>query len=128
MYGLCTSTGNVAFTSPVPSPLPGDLRGRAFAGVDLLWPSCRLLGLLGGCLLADAVGVRAVSAVGGTLLLAAAAVGAVVGCGGEEAGRTVTPVTVRASEPVGVVGGCSRTPRVPATDDPVREEAPCPRP
>jgi len=75
-YGLSTSTGNVTFSSLVQSRVPEDLRGRAFAGFDMLWQTGRLLSLLGGGLLADAVGIRAVYVLGGLLLLAAAAVGA----------------------------------------------------
>jgi hypothetical protein len=56
--------------------VPDELRGRAFAGFDVLWESGRLLSLLGGGLLADVVGIQAVYLLGGLLLLAAAAVGA----------------------------------------------------
>ena len=76
VYGLSTSTGGVTFSSLVQSRVPDELRGRAFAGFDVLWQSGRLLSLLGGGLLADAVGIRAVYLLGGLLLLAAAAVGA----------------------------------------------------
>lgn len=76
VYGLSTSTGSVTFSSLVQSRVPEDLRGRAFAGFDVLWQSGRMLSLLGGGLLADAVGIRAVYLLGGLLLLAAAAVGA----------------------------------------------------
>ena len=75
-YGLSTSVGNVTFSSLVQSRVPEDLRGRAFAGFDLLWQTGRLLSLLGGGLLADTFGIRAVYLFGGLLLLAAAAVGA----------------------------------------------------
>lgn len=75
-YGLSTSTGNVTFTSLVQSRVPADLRGRAFAGFDVLWQSGRLLSLLGGGLLADRLGIRAVYLLGGLLLLGAAGVGA----------------------------------------------------
>ena len=75
-YGLSTSTGNVTFSSLVQSCVPEDLRGRAFAGFDVLWQTGRMLSLLGGGLLADAVGIQAVYLLGGLLLLAAAAVGA----------------------------------------------------
>jgi len=75
-YGLSTSTGNVTFSSLLQSRVPDGLRGRAFAGFDLLWQTGRLLSLLGGGLLADAVGIRAVYLLGGLLLLAAAGVGA----------------------------------------------------
>lgn len=76
LYGLSTSTGNVTFTSLVQSRVPAELRGRAFAGFDMLWQTGRLLSLLGGGLLADALGIRAVYGLGGLLLLTAAAVGA----------------------------------------------------
>jgi MFS family permease len=76
MYGLSTSTGSVTFSSLVQSRVPSHLRGRAFAGFDVLWQAGRMLSLLGGGLLADAVGIRAVYLLGGLLLLAAAAVGA----------------------------------------------------
>ena len=75
LYGLSTSVGSVSFTSLVQSRVPDDLRGRAFAGFDVLWQTGRLLSLLGGGLLADAVGIRAVYLLGGLLLLAAAAAG-----------------------------------------------------
>lgn len=74
-YGLSTSTGNVTFSSLLQSRVPEDLRGRAFAGFDVLWQTGRLLSLLGGGLLADALGIRAVYLLGGLLLLAAATVG-----------------------------------------------------
>jgi len=74
-YGLSTSTGNVTFASLIQSRVPEDLRGRAFAGFDLLWQTGRLLSLLGGGLLADTAGIRAVYLLGGLLLLAAAAIG-----------------------------------------------------
>ncbi len=74
-YGLSTSTGTVTFSSLIQSRVPEDLRGRAFAGFDTLWQTGRLLSLLGGGLLADAVGIRAVYLLGGLLLLTAAAVG-----------------------------------------------------
>jgi len=43
----------------------------------VLWQTGRLLSLLGGGLLADAVGIQAVYVLGGLLLLAASATGAV---------------------------------------------------
>ncbi len=75
VYGLSTSTGSVTFSSLIQSRVPESLRGRAFAGFDVLWQTGRMLSLLGGGLLADAVGIRAVYLLGGLLLLAAAAVG-----------------------------------------------------
>ena len=75
-YGLSTSTGNVTFSSLLQSRVPEGLRGRAFAGYDVLWQTGRLLSLFGGGLLADAVGIRSVYLLGRLLLLAAAGVGA----------------------------------------------------
>ncbi len=75
-YGLSTSTGSVTFSSLVQSRVPDDLRGRAFAGFDVLWQAGRMVSLLGGGLLADAFGIRAVYLLGGLLLLTAAAAGA----------------------------------------------------
>jgi len=51
---------------------PERLRGRVFAGFDMLWQTGRLLSLLLGGLLADTFGVRAVYYLGALLLLAAA--------------------------------------------------------
>jgi predicted MFS family arabinose efflux permease len=76
VYGLSTSTGAVTFSSLIQSRVPEDLRGRAFAGFDVLWQTGRMISLLGGGLVADAVGIQAVYLLGGLLLLAAAAVGA----------------------------------------------------
>ncbi len=75
VYGLSTSTGSVTFSSLIQSRVPEDLRGRVFAGFDVLWQSGRMLSLLGGGLLADTVGIRAAYLFGGLLLLAAAAIG-----------------------------------------------------
>ncbi len=74
-YVVSTSVGNVTFSSLLQSRVPEELRGRAFAGFDVLWQSGRMVSLLGGGLLADAAGIRAVYVLGGLLLLAAAAVG-----------------------------------------------------
>ena len=78
VYGLSTSTGSVTFSSLVQSRVPAHLRGRAFAGFDVLWQTGRMLSLVGGGLLADAAGIRSVYVLGGLLLLTAAAVGAAV--------------------------------------------------
>jgi MFS family permease len=74
-YGLSTSTGNVTFSSFVQSRASEELRGRAFAGFDRLWQTGRLLSLLGGGVLTDALGIQAVYLLGGLLPLTAAAVG-----------------------------------------------------
>ena len=80
-YGIGTSTGSVTFTSLIQARVPERLRGRAFAGLDMLWQTGRLTSLLAGGLLADAYGIRAVYLLGGILLLAAAALGAVLSRG-----------------------------------------------
>ncbi|MDQ3502863.1 MAG: MFS transporter, partial [Actinomycetota bacterium] len=74
-YGLCTSTGGVAFISLLQSHVEDRTRGRVFATMDLLWQGGRLVSLGVGGLLADRVGVRAVYYLGGVLLLLAGAVG-----------------------------------------------------
>jgi len=71
-YGLGTSTGAVTFTSLLQAETPERLRGRVFAGFDMLWQTGRLLSLLLGGLLADTFGIRAVYYLGALLLLAAA--------------------------------------------------------
>jgi MFS family permease len=74
-YGLGTSTGAVTFNSLLQAETPERLRGRVFAGFDMLWQLGRLLSLLLGGVLADAFGIRAVYYLGAALLLAAALVG-----------------------------------------------------
>lgn len=69
-------------------------RGRAFAGFDVLWQSGRMLSLLGGGLLADAVGIREVYLLGGLLLLAAPAIGAA----GARAASSESQVSYRCSQ------------------------------
>jgi MFS family permease len=59
----------------VQSRVPDELRGRAFAGFDLLWQSGRMVSPLVGGLIADVFGVQAEYLLGGLLLLPAAAVG-----------------------------------------------------
>jgi MFS family permease len=72
VYGLGTSTGAVTFNSLLQAETPDRLRGRVFAGFDMLWQSGRLLSLLLGGILADLVGIRAVYYMGAALLFAAA--------------------------------------------------------
>ncbi len=74
-YGLGTSTGAVTFNSLLQAETPEKLRGRVFAGFDMIWQSGRLLSLLAGGLLADTLGIRSVYYLGAVLLLAAATVG-----------------------------------------------------
>jgi MFS family permease len=74
-YGLATSTGAVTFNSLLQAETPERVRGRVFAGFDMLWQAGRLLSLLLGGLLADLLGIRAVYYLGAALLLAAAVAG-----------------------------------------------------
>ncbi|MCY7341098.1 MAG: MFS transporter [Pseudonocardia sp.] len=74
-YGIGTSTGAVTFNSLLQAETPEKLRGRVFAGFDMLWQSGRLLSLLTGGLLADTLGIRAVYYLGAVLLLVAATAG-----------------------------------------------------
>ena len=97
----------MTFSSLVQSRVPEDLRGRAFAGLDVLWQTGRMLSLLGGGLLADAVGIQAVYLLGGLLLLAAAAVGAV---GARAAARgTEAPATDSGKRPAVWTEAASRS-------------------
>lgn len=74
-YGLGTSTGSVTFNSMLQVEVPPRLRGRVFAGMDVLWQSGRLVSLGLGGVLADVIGIRAVYYLGGALLIAAGALG-----------------------------------------------------
>ena len=74
-YGIGTSTGNVAFATVIQTHVPDRQRGRVFSGFDLIWQSMRLVSLLGGGVLADTAGIRAVYYLGGALLAAAALTG-----------------------------------------------------
>lgn len=75
LYGVGTSTGTVTYNSLLQAEVPADLRGRVFAGFDLLWQAGRLASLALGGLIADQLGIPAVYLLGGTLLLVAGAIG-----------------------------------------------------
>ncbi|MGI8701166.1 MAG: MFS transporter [Nocardioidaceae bacterium] len=74
-YGIGTSTGAVTFNSLLQAETPDRIRGRVFAGFDMLWHSGRLLSLVAGGVLADTLGIRAVYYFGAALLLSAASFG-----------------------------------------------------
>jgi predicted MFS family arabinose efflux permease len=74
-YGVGTSTGMVTYNSLLQAEVAPELRGRVFAGFDLLWQAGRLASLVLGGLAADALGIRAVYYLGGVLLRVAGAVG-----------------------------------------------------
>ncbi|MDE3074374.1 MAG: MFS transporter [Chloroflexota bacterium] len=75
VYGLNTSTGMVVFSSMLQTRAPDEVRGRAFTLFDMTWGACRLLSLLAGGVVADAVGIQAVYWAGGALLVLAGAIG-----------------------------------------------------
>jgi MFS family permease len=75
VYGVGTSTGMVTYNSLLQAEVAPDVRGRVFAGFDLLWQAGRLASLVLGGVAADAVGIRAVYYLGGVLLLVAGAIG-----------------------------------------------------
>lgn len=75
MYGLNTSAGTVAYQTLVQESVPPALRGRAFAVLDVIWQSGRLLSIALGGVLAGAVGIRPVFFAGGSLLLVAGVIG-----------------------------------------------------
>lgn len=79
-YGLGTSAGNVTFPALIQSHVGAELRGRVFAGFDLIWQAGRLSSLLLGGALTDLLGIRAVFYAGGLLLVAAALAGTAAGC------------------------------------------------
>lgn len=75
VYEVGTSTGMVTYNSLLQAEVAPELRGRVFAGFDLLWQAGRLASLVLGGVAADALGIRAVYYLGGVLLLVAGAVG-----------------------------------------------------
>jgi predicted MFS family arabinose efflux permease len=75
VYGVGTSTGMVTYNSLLQAEVAPELRGRVFAGFDLLWQTGRLVSLGLGGVAADALGIRAVYYLGGLLLLVAGAIG-----------------------------------------------------
>ncbi|HXH59400.1 MFS transporter [Iamia sp.] len=75
VYGIGTSTGNVAYTSVLQTTVPDRLRGRVFAFFDVTWQTGRLLSIGLGGLAADRFGIAAVYGAGGALLLGAGTFG-----------------------------------------------------
>jgi MFS family permease len=75
VYGVGTSTGMVTYNSLLQAEVAPEVRGRVFAGFDLLWQAGRLASLVLGGMAADALGIRAVYYLSGALLLVAGAIG-----------------------------------------------------
>lgn len=78
VYGLNTSSGMVAFQTLVQQGVRADLRGRAFALLDAVWQSGRLISIALGGVAASAFGVRPLYIAGGALLVVAGAAGALL--------------------------------------------------
>lgn len=77
VYGVATSTGMVTFQTVVQSKVESAMRGRAFSMLDVTWQTARLISLVAGGVLADAIGIRAVYLLGGLLLLLAGILGSI---------------------------------------------------
>lgn len=75
VYGLCTSTGMVVFSSTVQTAVPDRIRGRVFTLLDVSWSAMRLLSLALGGIIVDALGVAPLFWMGGVLLAAAGLLG-----------------------------------------------------
>ena len=77
IYGVNTSSGMVSFQRLVQDGVDAELRGRAFALLDGVWQSGRLVSIAAGGVAAGAFGARPLYAAGGVLLVVAALVGAI---------------------------------------------------
>jgi MFS family permease len=75
LYGVNTSSGMVAFQTMVQREVPGGIRGRVFALLDVVWQTGRLASIAIGAVLAASIGIRALFIIGGALLILAAVVG-----------------------------------------------------
>jgi len=75
LYGVNTSSGMVAFQTMVQREIPDNIRGRAFALLDVVWQTARLVSIAVGAGLATSIGIRALFVLGGLLLVGAGAVG-----------------------------------------------------
>ncbi len=75
IYGINTSSGMVAYQTMVQREVPAPMRGRAFAILDVVWQTGRLLSIAAGAGLVAAIGIRSLFLIGGALLGLAGAVG-----------------------------------------------------
>jgi len=75
IYGINTSSGMVAFQTMVQRDVPAAVRGRAFAILDVVWQTGRLLSIAVGAGLVATIGIRSLFLIGGALLALAGAVG-----------------------------------------------------
>jgi MFS family permease len=75
IYGINTSSGMVAFQTLVQRDVPATVRGRAFAMLDIVWQTGRLLSIAAGAGLVAAIGIRSLFLAGGALLALAGTFG-----------------------------------------------------
>jgi predicted MFS family arabinose efflux permease len=75
LYGVGTSTGMVTYTSFLQAHVRDPVRGRVFAGFDMIWQTGRLASLALGGAVAGTLGIQAVYLLGGLLLLLAGTTG-----------------------------------------------------
>jgi MFS family permease len=75
LYGVNTSSGTVAFQTMVQRDVPPELRGRAFALLDVAWQTSRLVSIAIGAGLVSIIGIRWLFVIGGVLLVVAGTVG-----------------------------------------------------
>ena len=68
VYGLCTSTGMVVFSSTIQGAISDAYRGRVFTLLDVSWSAMRLLSLALGGLVVDRLGIAPLYWIGGALL------------------------------------------------------------
>ncbi len=77
LYGVNTSSGMVAFQTMVQRGVPPAIRGRAFALLDVVWQTGRLVSIAVGAGLVVIIGIRWLFLIGGALLVVAGIVGVV---------------------------------------------------
>lgn len=75
LYGVNTSSGTVAFQTMVQRDVPPELRGRAFALLDVAWQTSRLISIAVGAGLVTIIGIRWLFVIGGALLVVAGGFG-----------------------------------------------------
>lgn len=68
VYGICASTGGVVFGAILQARVPDAMRGRVFTLMDVSWSALRLVSLVVGALVVDAIGIRALFWSGGSML------------------------------------------------------------
>ena len=77
VYGINTSSGMVTYQTMVQREVPAEVRGRAFALLDVVWQSGRLASIAIGAGLAAIIGIRWLFVLGGALLILSGILGLV---------------------------------------------------